>query len=133
MIPINSLVLPYIKHWYEIAVASGQEHLIVNNAGKKKDVKNFRSREFYPVLEELGIQGHVDKEHPARLTPHSTRHTFASLAVRSGMAPEILQKIIGHADYSTTADIYIHENLDDLKNGIELIKRSKSNSGIKTK
>ena len=52
-----------------------------------------------------------DKNH---LTPHSTRHTFASLSASAGMRPENLQKIIGHADYSTTADIYIHKDISEL-------------------
>ena len=49
------------------------------------------------------------------LTPHSTRHTFASLSASAGMRPDNLQKIIGHADYSTTAEIYIHKNIAELK------------------
>ena len=31
------------------------------------------------------------------------------------MRPENLQKIIGHADYSTTADIYIHKDIAELQ------------------
>jgi len=83
---------------------------------------NFRNRGFYKVLGDLGFQPHIDKDHPAskfaRLTPHSTRHTFASLAVRAGVEPNVLQKLIGHAHYSTTADIYIHDNISQLKDGI---------------
>ncbi len=48
------------------------------------------------------------------LTPHSTRHTFASLSAEAGMRPEALQKIIGHADYSTTAEVYIHKDISEL-------------------
>ena len=28
--------------------------------------------------------------------------------VKEGLPPEMLQKILGHADYSTTANIYAH-------------------------
>ena len=49
-----------------------------------------------------------------RLTPHCCRHTFASRAAAAGMRPDDLQKIIGHADYATTADIYVHQNVDTL-------------------
>lgn len=83
----------------------------------------FRHQYFYQPLSELGmINGRIkpgtgkiwifpDKNH---LTPHSTRHTFASLSASAGMRPENLQKIIGHADYSTTADIYIHKDISEL-------------------
>lgn len=47
-------------------------------------------------------------------TPHCCRHTFASLMARAGVSPQALQKIIGHADYSTTANIYTHFNRDTL-------------------
>ena len=39
---------------------------------------------------------------------HATRHTYASRAAKEGLPPEMLQKILGHADYSTTANIYTH-------------------------
>lgn len=51
---------------------------------------------------------------PAGLTPHSTRHTFASLSAAAGVKPENLQKIIGHANFSTTAEVYIHQNVATL-------------------
>ena len=66
---------------------------------------NFRRRDYYPLLEKLKIE---------RKTPHATRHTYASWARRSGMATEILQKILGHADYSTTANIYVHTDISEL-------------------
>lgn len=75
----------------------------------------FRNKVFYTTLIRLGmLDAHISKNgavifHTKRhLTPHSTRHTFASLSVAAGMQPERLQKIIGHASYRTTADYYVH-------------------------
>lgn len=96
------------------------------------DEKQFRHTYFYQPLSELGmINGQLrpgtgnswifpDKHH---LTPHSTRHTFASLSAAAGMRPENLQKIIGHADYSTTADIYIHKDIPELIEEMSKLKR----------
>lgn len=39
---------------------------------------------------------------------HGLRHTMASSAVAAGVDIKILQTILGHASYSTTADIYAH-------------------------
>jgi integrase len=39
------------------------------------------------------------------------------------MRPDDLQKIIGHADYSTTAEIYVHQNLDTLKAAMSRIQK----------
>lgn len=91
----------------------------------------FRKYEFYPCLSELGlidppqrseISGKDLYKNP-RLTPHCTRHTFATLSAAAGMKPEQLQKIIGHASFETTADIYVHSDIDLLKS--EMSKLSK--------
>lgn len=123
IVPISDEIYSYIKQWYNESIMDKTKLIIPNNNGKKRDAMNFRKREFYPILEELGIQHHVDKEHPARLTPHCCRHTFASLAVKAGMKPEVLQAIMGHADYSTTADVYVHQNIAELINGMHKIDR----------
>ena len=48
------------------------------------------------------------------LSPYSCRHTFATLAIKSGIKPEQLKQIIGHASYSTTVDFYNHTNAQEL-------------------
>jgi integrase len=85
-------------------------------------VSRFRDNIFYRPLVELGmISGTFTANGVSRLTkephltPHSTRHTFASLSVAAGMQPENLQKIIGHANYTTTADIYVHTEAEQLR------------------
>ena len=35
------------------------------------------------------------------------------------MSPEVLQKILGHADYSTTANVYTHIDIDTLVEAVE--------------
>ena len=49
------------------------------------------------------------------LTPHVCRHTFCTRMVMSGMNPKTLQYVMGHADITTTMNIYSHANLDDAK------------------
>ena len=112
------------RQW--IADADPEQRLFI------MDEKQFRHTYFYQPLCELGmINGHLrpgtgnswvfpDKHH---LTPHSTRHTFASLSATAGMRPENLQKIIGHADYSTTADIYIHKDISELIHEMSKLKK----------
>ena len=79
--------------------------LLLDGFEGNRVIANFRNREYKGLLERLNIP---------YMTPHCTRHTFASRAVKAGMRPEILQKILGHADYSTTADIYVHSDIPEL-------------------
>lgn len=39
---------------------------------------------------------------------HELRHTFATRSIEAGIDLRVLQEILGHANYSTTADIYVH-------------------------
>lgn len=132
-VPIHPDILPYVREWYEQRTADGKvvslnRYLIETQNHTKMDLKNFRSRRFYPLLIELGIlkypkgEKSFSKDKPPRLTPYSTRHTFASLASCAGVKPEILQQIMGHEDYATTVNYYEQFGIDDLRSEIKKFK-----------
>lgn len=99
VIPVPDIARPIFTEF----AASASVRLVDGIPGtSSKD--NFRNRVFNPLMGKLGITGK---------TLHCTRHTFASVA-SSYMKPEELQKVIGHADYSTTANIYVHRDIDQL-------------------
>lgn len=66
--------------------------------------KRGNKRDWKQLMEEIGTD----------LSPYSCRHTFATLAIKSGIKPEQLKQIIGHASYSTTVDFYNHTNAQEL-------------------
>ncbi len=41
-----------------------------------------------------------------KTTPHALRHGYATMIVEAGIDPTIAQKYLGHAQLSTTTDIY---------------------------
>lgn len=84
--------------------------LLLSGYNGERLAANYRRRDYYPLLDRLGI----DKK-----TPHATRHTYTSRAVKEGMPPEVLQKILGHADYSTTANVYTHMDVETLVKAVE--------------
>ena len=45
-----------------------------------------------------------------RVTLHGLRHTMAAVAAGDGIPVKVLQSLMGHAHYQTTADIYAHVN-----------------------
>lgn len=93
---------------YFAAIATGE--LLLSGYTGNQDSRNYRKRDYYPLLKRLGI---------ARKSPHATRHTYASEARRLGMPPEILQRILGHASYATTANIYVHTEIETLIAAVE--------------
>ncbi len=50
---------------------------------------------------------------------HTFRHTFATLHHRAGMRLEIISHLLTHGSLSTTADIYSHLDVDDLRAQLE--------------
>lgn len=66
---------------------------------------NFRRRDYYPLLERLGIR---------KMSPHSTRHTYTSWAVESDIKAAHLKKILGHKSITTTIDTYYHTTPEQL-------------------
>jgi len=107
IIPIHPKIQKYVRHWY-----AKEGEFFISKDGQPVKVKHYRDYLYYPTLAAAGTR---------KLTPHSTRHTFATLANRAKMDTVLLQKIIGHADYSTTANIYTHPEIQLLKAEMEKI------------
>lgn len=71
---------------------------------------SFRCRCHYPALEQIGVR---------RLSPHATRHTFATRLAAAGARTEDIQTLAGHEDYEVTANTYIHQDIKTLRAAIE--------------
>jgi integrase len=51
---------------------------------------------------------HVKAAALPRLTLHGLRHTYATLALRAGVHPKVVQEVLGHANIGITLDRYSH-------------------------
>lgn len=114
VIPIRKEGRPHFEYFAKQATGP----LLLSGYVGQHVVNNFRRRDYYPLLDRLKIP---------RKPPHATRHTYTSRAVKEGLAPEVLQRVLGHANYSTTADVYTHMDVESIVNSVDIA------SGLLTK
>lgn len=82
------------------------EALYCDEKGRPYKKDSFRRKVWKPVMQALGL--------PDELTPHSARHTCATLLAAGGARPEDIQRILGRSDYSVTASTYINQDVNTL-------------------
>lgn len=57
---------------------------------------------------QIGLDAACRRAGVPRITLHGLRHSMAAVAATEGVPIKVLQEIMGHAQYSTTADVYAH-------------------------
>ena len=110
IVPVHPRIRPILDRWADRGCAT----LYANQDGKPYTKDSFRRRVMIPTLAAIGL--------PDDLTAHSCRHTCATRLAAAGARPEDIKKIMGHADYSTTADVYIQQDVATLAEAVNMVK-----------
>ena len=115
LVPVHPLLRPIIAKRMLIP----GEYLFSHYPDKPTPINSFRQMDFYPALEEAGVQAVPNaREKPAR-TPYSARHTFATLMKAVDGSDRDKAALMGHTSYEMTLH-YQHEDYDSLR---EIINR----------
>ncbi|MGW8890062.1 tyrosine-type recombinase/integrase [Streptomyces sp. NPDC055749] len=115
MIPLTpEVVHRYREHLAEREQVAGSDecdYVFVNlvgvHAGRPLSYSNTKQ-----VIERIG------KRCGLTARPHMMRHTAATRWIRNGVAPDIVQALLGHASSASTA-VYLHARDEDLRAAVD--------------
>ncbi len=83
-------------------LAGADAFIFAGRNGNPPTHSNFRRRGWTEVIEKAGLAGGV------KLTPHDTRHGFASILGDRGVSSHIAARVMGHTTAAVTEGIYSH-------------------------
>ena len=106
-IPLNDLTTLHLQQFYKKLLAEGRvERIEAQKQPKGLSAKTVRNMHPDSITDWLSkFSRRHDLPH---INPHAFRHTMASMLYFSGVDSVSISKRLGHAQVSTTANIYAH-------------------------
>ena len=114
-VPVSPKIQPYV----DALVAAAGDGYVFGRHGEQLDLRDYREQ-FHDLLQRCGIRNPVDDNGRHRLTPHSCRHTFATLMKNVKGSDTDKLALIGHTSTEQLRD-YQDSPLEDLRAIIDQI------------
>jgi len=122
-LPLNSVLRAVRKE--QARIKSIYEEAAKENDGKNGYFDNdliFCAYDGRPLIRSTvtrNLQSLLEKYGLAKIRFHALRHTFATMARGAGVPMEDIQDLLGHADISTTKNMYTHVEIEPLRDSIK--------------
>lgn len=102
-IPISEQLIPILKKYAE-TWKPNKDNLFFWDYDSDTMIYTSRlNMALHRLFEEYDI---IDKTVPGKVSQHSLRHTYATRAIESGVAPKIIMQLLGHSDIKITLNTY---------------------------
>ena len=100
ILPIPDFLYPYIVEQMNVAnnQTNNEEKLLFKPLNQKYTKRENVNSELKRILEKYF--------NITDISTHSLRHTFGTRCIESGMAPVVVQKLMGHKDIGVTLNTY---------------------------
>lgn len=114
IVPIDDVALKYVKvysNYYRNKLLKNKdsEYLFISSYGTK-----ITRQAFFKLIKGECEKKGIEKE----ISPHTLRHSFASILLKNGANIRVIQELLGHEDLETT-QIYTHLINEKLKKDYE--------------
>lgn len=114
IVPIDDVALKYVKvylNYYRNKLLKNKdsEYLFISSYGTK-----ITRQAFFKLIKGECEKKRIEKE----ISPHTLRHSFASILLKNGANIRVIQELLGHEDLETT-QIYTHLINEKLKKDYE--------------
>lgn len=104
-VPIGDASLEAMKNWLAVRPTTSYPNVFLTDDGTPFKAEGVRA-----LLTRLQVRTGI-----RRLYPHLLRHTFAKHYLKRVKDVKSLQQILGHAKSSTTLDMYVQFDIDELR------------------
>ena len=112
-------VSPKIQPWVDARLSEDPDAFVFGRAGAQESLEDYRES-FYALLARVGILNPTDEQGRHRVTPHSCRHTFATMMKRVPGADADKLALIGHTSTEQLRD-YQDVPITDLRRIIDAL------------
>lgn len=108
IIPLSKAFTEYLKNFIN-------DNIYVLGTDNKPRSPGTYAKQFKRTMDKINS----DTNCPI-LTPHELRHTYGTLLREQGVDIYTIQKVMGHSDISVTASIYVHNDIDVLREQLKV-------------
>ncbi|MDL2236666.1 site-specific integrase [Christensenellaceae bacterium OttesenSCG-928-K19] len=115
-VPLNSKAIKALNEYKKRCIKKGNLQEYVARSTKGNPISSFMLTH---TLQRMCEESDIDVE---RHSLHCLRHTFATRLLRAGVLVEQVSKWLGHADTSTTLEVYNHLMLNEKKESLEILE-----------
>ena len=110
-IPMSKDLLALVKPLMKVV---NKSYYVLSNSDKPIEPRTYRNY-YKDLLAQLGIPD---------LKFHGLRHSFATKCIEAGCDYKTVSVLLGHANISTTLNLYVHPNADQKKRCIDKMLKS---------
>lgn len=110
-IPISGDLLKLVKPFKSLV---NNSFYVLTNEAKPTEPRTYRNY-YNNLMEEIGMP---------KLKFHGLRHSFATRCIESNCDYKTVSVLLGHANISTTLNLYVHPNFEQKKKAINQMFRS---------